>query len=145
MPKISLWKAYAHTSRFRTDIEPFYLSEVITLPVATANTQKLLQYAMAAVKKHWKSGILFKKAGVILTKIAPKKSSQQDLFDTRDRSKDERLQKAIDHINGRHGKRALVMAIQTTAQKEETQVYKEEHKSPLYTTDWRDIIDIKIK
>lgn len=136
---------YAHTSRFRTDIEPYYLSEVITLPVATANTQELLQYAMAAVKKHWKSGILFKKAGVILTKIVPEKSSQQDLFDTRDRNKEDRLQKAIDHINGRHGKRALVMAIQTTNQKEETQVYKEEHKSPLYTTDWRDIIDIKIK
>lgn len=137
---------YAHTSRFRTDIEPFYLSEVITLPVATANTQELLQYAMAAVKKHWKSGILFKKAGVILTKIVPEKSSQQDLFDTRDRNKEDRLQKAIDHINGRHGKRALVMAIQTKSQKEEEDhIYKEEHKSPLYTTDWRDIIDIKIK
>ena len=39
---------YAHTSSFRTDIEQHYLSEVVTLPVATSNTQELVNYALAA-------------------------------------------------------------------------------------------------
>ena len=33
---------YAHTSPFRTDVEQHYLSELVTLPVATANNSASL-------------------------------------------------------------------------------------------------------
>ena len=130
---------YAHTSAFRTDIEQHYLSELVTLPVATSNSQELISYALAAFRRAYRPGTLYKKAGVVLLKIIPETAVVPDLFDTKDRAKDSRLQRVLDHIDDRHGKRAIILGSQIRS---EQTVYKTEHKSPLYTTDLRDIITI---
>ena len=98
---------YAHTSAFRTDIEQHYLSELVTLPVATSNTQELISYALAAFRRAYRPGALYKKAGVVLLKIIPETAVVPDMFDTKDRDKDKRLQRVLDHIDDRHGKRAI--------------------------------------
>ena len=131
---------YAHTSAFRTDIEQHYLSELVTLPVATSNSQELISYALAAFRRAYRPGVLYKKAGVVLLKIIPETAVVPDLFDTKDRAKDTRLQRVLDHIDDRHGKRAIILGSQITSQQS---VYKTDHKSPLYTTDLRDIITLK--
>ena len=131
---------YAHTSAFRTDIEQHYLSELVTLPVATANTQELISYALAAFRRAYRPGALYKKAGVVLLKIIPETAVVPDMFDTKDRDKDKRLQRVLDHIDDRHGKRAILLGSQMTSTQP---IYKTEHKSPLYTTDLSDIITIK--
>ena len=131
---------YAHTSAFRTDIEQHYLSELVTLPVATSNTQELISYALAAFRRAYRPGTLYKKAGVILLKIIPETAVVPDMFDTKDRAKDNRLQRVLDHIDDRHGKRAIIFGSQISSQQP---VYRTEHKSPLYTTDLRDIIQLK--
>ena len=130
---------YAHTSSFRTDIEQHYLNEIVTLPVGTANTQELVGYALSALRRAYRPGVLYKKAGVILLKIIPQEAVVPDLFDEKDRTKDNRLQRVLDHIEDRHGKRSVVLGSQLTS---DTPVYKTEHKSPLYTTDLRDIIKV---
>ena len=135
---------YAHTSSYRTDIEQHYLSELVTLPVASSNNQELISYALAALRRAYRPNVLYKKAGVVLMKIIPENAVVPDLFDAKDRSKDQRLQRALDHIDDRHGKRSIILGSQmrnTTAEP----VYKTEHKSPLYTTDLRDIIRVNGK
>lgn len=135
---------YAHTSSYRTDIEQHYLSELVTLPVASSNNQELISYALAALRRAYRPNVLYKKAGVVLMKIIPENAVVPDLFDAKDRSKDQRLQRALDHIDDRHGKRSIILGSQmrnTTAEP----VYKTEHKSPLYTTDLRDIIRVNCK
>lgn len=136
---------YAHTSRFRTDIAPYYISECVNLPVATASTQELLEYAMKVLRKAYKPGVLYKKAGIILLNIIPEHTGQQYLFDTRNREKENRLQQTLDHIQDRYGKRSVVHGSQFASKQNEAEaeVYKQEHKSPLYTTDLRDIITLK--
>ena len=131
---------YAHTSSFRTDIEQHYLSEVVTLPVATSNTQELVNYALAALRRAYRPNVLYKKAGVVMLKIIPEKAVVPDLFDSKDRDKDNRLQRVLDRIDDRHGKRSVILGSQMAS---EQAVYKTEHKSPLYTTDLRDIIRVK--
>ena len=131
---------YAHTSSFRTDIEQHYLSELVTLPVATSKNQELISYALAAFRRAYRPGVLYKKAGVVMLKIIPETAVVPDLFDEKDRDKDNRLQRVMDHIDDRHGKRAIILGSQLTS---ETPVYKTEHKSPLFTTDLRDIITVK--
>ena len=133
---------YAHTSAFRTDIEQHYLSELVTLPVATANNQELISYALAAFRRAFRPGTLYKKAGVVLLKIIPETAVVPDLFDVKDRDKDKRLQRVMDHIDDFHGKRSIILGSQMTSTQP---VYKTEHKSPLYTTDLRDIITIHAK
>ena len=131
---------YAHTSAFRTDIEQHYLSELVTLPVATSNNQELISYALGAFRRAYRPGVLYKKAGVVLLKIIKETDVMPDLFDTQDREKDKRLQRALDHIDDRHGKRSVILGSQLSSSQ---QVYKTEHKSPLYTTDIRDVITLK--
>lgn len=131
---------YAHTSSFRTDIEQHYLNEMVTLPVGTANTQELVGYALSALRRAYRPGVLYKKAGVVLLRIIPEAAVMQDLFDEKDRAKDNRLQQVLDHIEDRHGKRSVILGTQMLS---EAPVYKTEHKSPLYTTDLRDIITVK--
>ena len=133
---------YAHTSSFRTDIAQHYLSELVTLPVATSNTQELISYALAAFRRAYRPGALYKKAGVVLLKIIPETAVVPDLFDPTDRNKADRLQRVLDHIDDRHGKRAIILGSQMRS---DAPVYKTEHKSPLYTTDMRDILTVKAK
>lgn len=131
---------YAHTSSFRTDIEQHYLNEIVNIPVATANTPELVSYALAALRRAYRPGVLYKKAGVVLLKILPDNAIVPDLFDTKDRERDNRLQRVLDHIDDRHGKHTILLGSQLTS---DTPVYKTDHKSPLYTTDLRDIITVK--
>ena len=131
---------YAHTSAFRTDIEQHYIAELVTLPIATSNSQELISYALTAFRRAYRPGVLYKKAGVVLLKIIPETAVVPDLFDTKDRAKDNRLQRVLDHIDDRHGKRTVILGSQLSSQHS---VYKTDHKSPLYTTDLRDIITLK--
>ena len=133
---------YAHTSAFRTDIEQHYLSELVNLPVATSNSQELISYALTAFRRSFRKGVLYKKAGVVLLKIIPESAVVPDLFDEKDRDKDSRLQRVLDHIDDRHGKRAIILGSQMRSG-DSTTVYRNEHKSPLYTTDLRDILTVK--
>ena len=133
---------YAHTSSFRTDIEQHYLSELVTLPEPTSNSQELISYALAAFRRSYRPGVLYKKAGVVMLKIMPETAVVPDLFNTKDRDKDKRLQRVLDHIDDRHGKRTIIFGAQMTS---DTSVYKNEHKSRLYTTDLTDIITVTAK
>ena len=135
---------YAHTSSFRTDIEQHYLSELVTLPVATSNSQELISYALAAFRRAYKHGVLYKKAGVVLLKIIPETAVVPDLFDEKDRDKDKRLQRVLDHIDDRHGKRSIILGSQLSSSAQSSP-YISNHKSPLFTTDLRDIITVKAK
>ena len=131
---------YAHTSAFRTDIQQHYLSELVTLPVPTSGDRELIAYALAAFRRAYRPGVLYKKAGVVLMKIMPEAAVVPDLFEATDRDKEKRLQRALDQIDDRHGRRAIIYGSQLLS---DERVYKTEHKSPLYTTDLRDIITIK--
>ena len=135
---------YAHASAFRTDIDQHYLSELVTLPVPTANTQELISYALAAFRRAYRPNVLYKKAGVVLLKIIPETAVVPDMFDTKDRDRDKRLQRVLDHIDDRHGNRAIILGSQMSSPaSSDAQVYKTDHKSPLYTTDLRDILTVK--
>ena len=138
---------YAHTSSFRTDIEQHYLSELVTLPVATSNTQELISYALSAFRRSYRTGVLYKKAGVVLLKIIPEAAVVPDLFDEKDRAKDQRLQRVLDHIDDRHGKRTILFGSQLSATPSSFHFspFTTNFRSPLYTTDLRDIITIKAK
>ena len=140
---------YAHTSPFRADIEQHYLSELVTLPVGTANTQELVSYALSAFRRAYRPNTLYKKAGVVLLKIIDENAVIPDLFDTKDRVRDDRLQRVLDRIDDRHGKRSVILGTQLPSPTDSLSssaqpIYKTEHKSPLYTTDLRDIFTVNV-
>lgn len=136
---------FAHTSRFRTDIEQCQIAQTVNLSVPTSDTRELLSYMLNAFRPMFREGVQFKKAGVIFSRIVPEGSVVADLFDERDRTRDAALQRTIDKIRDKAGRNAILLATQLPASKEQAaQVYKSEHQSPLYTTDLSQILTIRL-
>ncbi len=130
---------YAHTSRF-AEKEMQVIHQVVTLPIPTAITSELIGYMLAAIRKQWKP-YPYKKAGVVLMSLTPADNAQQMLFDERPKERDERLQKAIDHINHQYGKTAVKVATQVLSTGKPLTI--REKLSPCYTTNLRDILVLK--
>lgn len=131
---------FAHTSRFRFDVARHYLNVSISLPVPTNNLQEIVSVAVSNLRKQWRQGCLYKKAGVIVWGICPDTAIQTALFDPIDRQKQNDLSKAIDEINKKNGYNTVRTAIQGYSDKWHL---KCEHLSKQYTTNLKDIIKVK--
>ena len=136
---------FAHTSRFRTDIEQCQIVQTVNLSIPTSDTRELLSYMLNAFRPYFREGVQFKKAGVIFSRIVPEGSVVADLFDERDRTRDAALQRTIDKIRDKSGRNAILLATQLPTSKEQaSQVYKSEHQSPCYTTELSQVLTIRI-
>lgn len=123
----------------RSDIQAYHVR--IVLPQPTAYTPHLIHYAKAATEKLFKRGVTYRKAGVILDALVPDHSYQQDLFAKQSSDKQNKLMKAVDHLNQHFGHKVL----QTAAEglKKPWQMARKSC-SPSYTTKWEDLLTIKI-
>jgi DNA polymerase V len=132
---------FAHTNYFRDDLPQFSASKTITLPVPTSSSIELAHYAIEALKRIYKPGYSYKKAGVIVSGISTNQHIQTSLFDTIDREKHNRLMAAMDKINNKYGRGTVKIAAQGAGRKWKL---RQEKVSPKYTTSWSDIITIKV-
>ena len=130
---------FAHTSRFQEKINTIYAT--ICFPTATNNTIEMTQQMLHVVRTQWRVNTPYKRAGVILMCIEPDRGVQQELFDTRDRERDKRLQQAIDNVNHQFGKRTVTLAPQLQDERSR-QLLDVGQKSPAYTTRLTDIITL---
>jgi len=130
---------FAHTSRFHA--QQVVIQTTITFPTPTANTQELLDALLSTVRAQWRPDTPYKRAGIILFDISSDSGIQQSLFDTRDRERDNRLQRAIDAINSKQGKQAVGFMSQLQS-KQASELYEVGAKSPAYTTRLTDIITL---
>lgn len=128
------------TNRFREDMPQAYESAVIRFETPTDSTIELAGYAVKALKSIYRKGLGYKKAGVILSGIIPKSQVQGNFFDTTDREKHARLMQAVDAINRSEGRNTLIVA----AQGFDALKMNRNHLSPSYTTNWEDILKIKV-
>ena len=143
---------FAHTSRFRTDIEQCQIVQTVNLSIPTSDTRELLSYMLNAFRPYFREGVQFKKAGVIFSRIVPEGSVVADLFDERDRTRDAALQRTIDKIRDKSGRNAILLATQLpnlsrsvgTSKEQAAQVFKSEHQSPHYTTELSQVLTIRI-
>lgn len=130
---------FIHTNNFREDLPQYWKNTVVHLPVPSNDTQEIVHYALTALKSIFMQGYQYKKAGVIITEIT--QGVQLGLFDSTNREKHERLQQAIDKINGEHSQR-VKLAIQGMGREWKL---KQEQLSGRYTTDINQIININCK
>ena len=128
------------TNRFRHEQEQHYDNQLITLPAPSDSTVELVDIAVKTTVAIFRPGTFYKKAGVILSQFSPKESVQTVLFDEVDREKHDRLMHAMDIINEKQGQRTVVVA---TAGFDGIRMNRN-HLSPNYTTDWNDILTIRV-
>jgi DNA polymerase V len=90
------------TNRF-TDEPQYANSMTIPFPVATQDTAELIRYALRGIEQIFREGYRYKKAGVIVTELAPAHQMQTHLFDRQDRERSQRLMAALDALNTQWG------------------------------------------
>ena len=124
---------FACSNRFREDLPQYGNMASATLSIPSADTLEITELAMKLVDEIYRPGILFKKSGVILSRIVPR-CVQPVLFDTMEK-RDERLElsKTIDRMNHQYGVKTVGLAIE--GRENEEWKTKRDHLTPNYLTD----------
>jgi DNA polymerase V len=130
---------FVMTNRFRVEQVQYQNSITIDLPFATNSAIELSKYATIALRRIFKDGYAYKKAGVIVSNFTPDDLEQMTLFDNRDKRHDA-LMKALDLMNKQYGQHTVRLA----SQGKKKWTMRQEMLSPCYTTKIKDIITIKI-
>ena len=135
----NLVSVFIHTNPFKPEEPQYNHCQTLQLPVASNSTPELIRYALSGLKRIYRSGHRYKKAGVLATGIVPAETVQGSLFDTVDREKHRRLMEVTDRLNHRMGRDTLQFAVQGFAK---SWGLRQERLSPGYTTRWEELMTV---
>lgn len=127
---------FLRTNRHRGELAQYNRSIVMQLPYPTNSSIELTHFAVLALKRIYKSGYAYKKAGVIIQDFSSQK--QVTLFDNGE-EKHEKLMQTVDALNATFGQQKIRLAAQDL---QRVWKMKQEHLSPCYTTKLKDIIEV---
>lgn len=129
------------TSKFEDNNDLYSNSAKIMFEVPTSSPNEFIAAARKALELVYKPQYAYKKAGVIVGGIS--EVAQASIFDTIDRSKQERLLKAADLIKEKNGNSKLIIATQGDFKL--SNFMDRNFVSKLYTTNLKDIIEVSCK
>lgn len=130
-------QVFIRTNPFKPDVPQYANSTTVRLSRATADTRLLAKTAVHLLRKLYRSGYRYQKAGVMLSELRPKTNHQGSLFETQDDLMDTAsLNQTLDTINQRFGRGAIALA---GAGIQRGWTMRQARVSPQYTTRWEDI------
>lgn len=128
-------QVFIRTDRHDDDEQPYSASALETLITPTNDSRAVVAAALRVFARIWRSGIRYRKAGVLLLDLSAADDVMPGLLDDR-RAGGDALMKAIDHVNGRFGRGSVHLGLSDHAA---AWRMRQEHLSPRYTTRWQDI------
>jgi DNA polymerase V len=128
---------YIRTNPHR-DGEPQYSpGMMIGLPHPTNDSRELVDAVLSCLRRMYRKGFRYQKAGVMLSDITPATIVQEELFSTAPASrKSTALMSVLDRINTKMGTGTLKLASEGVGQDWKM---KRENMSPAYTTCWKEL------
>jgi DNA polymerase V len=130
---------FIETNPFRPQDRQYTASQGVSLPVATANTAKLIEAAQSALSAVWRDGYLYKKAGVMLIELEKAAAVPHGLFDRADDERAIARMRMIDGLNSRFGRDTLTFG--TTARPRAWRL-RSDMLSGRYTTEWEELLRV---
>lgn len=127
------------TNRFREDLPQYQPSLGLQLLTPTDDLREIIRNAKQCLKKIFKAGYLYKKAGVYFTDLRPKDQRQLDLFYQPEEKiliQTEQLMTVFEKINNKYGRHTLKIAAQGFNQ---NWAMRTNLRSPRYTTHWLEL------
>ncbi len=131
--------AFIETNPFREQDPQYQASQGVSLPVATADTAKLVAAAQRALSAIWREGFGYKKAGVMLLDLVKADTVGSGLFDRCDDPRSQARMRTLDALNSRFGRDAVRFG--ATAQPRPWRL-RSEMLSPRYTTHWDELLEV---
>jgi DNA polymerase V len=130
---------FVRSNPYRYDLKQYGNSVEYRLINPTSDTRIIMQVAKRCLKKIFKAGIDYKKAGVMLCELMPNHLRQQDMFNPLTDEKlqhSQHLMEVFDKINAHFGQKTIRMASEgySNAWK-----MRSERRSPCYTTRWSEL------
>ncbi len=127
------------TNPHRKDLPQYYRNILLELPFPTNSSIELAKFAIEGLRKIYKEGYHYKKAGVIVMNFVSENNIQLNLFENSN-PEHSSLMKAMDKINSTFGQHTVKLASQDPKRRWKM---KQERLSPRYTTKIDEIITIK--
>ena len=128
---------FINTSRFAEPKDNYYNIMRIPLPTQTASTIVLTKAAIWGLRKIYRRGYKYQKAGVMLSELVDAQTRQTDLFGLSPISNRNNLMDVIDNINDKMGKGTIRLASQGIKQ---SWSMRREKVSQNYTTEWEELL-----
>ena len=101
---------YIRTSPFDKNRKYYSNSITVDLPVATSNSLELVKKSIDGLKKIYKYGYFYQKAGIVLSKLNENSEKEFNLLAPIMENKSQTLMKAIDFTNAKYGRNAISIA-----------------------------------
>lgn len=128
---------YIRTSPHDMSSPHYSNSMTIPLPEQTDDSMQLTRVALWGLRRIYRSGYRYQKAGVMLSEIVSNECRQADLFQSEaESSKRGRLMKVLDQVNALMGRHSLKLASEGFRQPWKM---KQGNRSPAYTTRWEEL------
>ncbi len=127
------------TNYFNRKEKQYSNSIKLQLPYPTNNSIKIVKRALEGIKKIYRQGYRYKKAGVILYGLTKAKQTR-GLLDY-DRESSESIMNTLDRINERYGSSTIRLASEGV---DKSWSMRRESVSPCYTTRFDDLVEVKL-
>lgn len=124
-------EVFFQTNVFNERVPQHFAHGIGRLSVPTASTLELTAAAVGAVRREWRPGFEWKKAGVMLSGLEPEIRVQDDLFAAADSERERKLMAAFDGLNSKYGRGTVQTASRIVSDQWEM---SRGMLSPCYTT-----------
>lgn len=129
---------FVSTNRFSN--EPQYSNTVtFELAQATDTTGELLEWALKGVERMFRPGYKYKKAGVLLNRLAPADQLSMRLYNDSNFERSRAVMRAMDQINARYGRDTVRFGVAPADGSWKTRFSK---RSPRYTTCLKEVLTV---
>lgn len=130
---------YIRTSPFKPDEPQYSNGLMIPMQIPTDDTRQLVKVALWGLKRIYRTGFRYAKAGVMLGELIPTNQVQPDFFAKNFEISSNKLMGVLDHINQKMGRGSIKLASEGFKQPWRM---KQGNKSPNYTTQWSDVPNV---
>ncbi len=130
---------FIRSNKFQKNKPQYRNGILMTIPFSTNSSIIIIKYAIEGLRKIFRKGINYKKAGTIVMGLDSSKSYQLNMFEN-ENPKHKCLMKTIDFIQKKEGQSKIKLASQDLRKKWKM---KQEKLSPNYTCKLNEIIKVK--
>ncbi len=130
---------FVRSNKFQKNKPQYRNGILMTIPFSTNSNMVISKYAIEGLKRIFKEGINYKKAGTIVMGLDSSENHQLNLFEN-ENPKHKYLMKTIDYIQKKEGQSKIKLASQDLKKRWKM---KQEKLSPNYTCKINDIIKVK--
>ncbi|WP_339887336.1 Y-family DNA polymerase [uncultured Flavobacterium sp.] len=130
---------YLRIDKHKVERSRYNFYKLETIPFASNSNITISNVAVKLLKELFQEGEIYKKAGIIVSDIIPENQKQFHLFEE-ENPKHQILMKVMDDFHKKIGERKIRLGNQDL---QHTWKMKQKHLSKKYTTDFKDILEVK--